>query len=289
MAFSGSKVISQTVSVITGRLGTLVGVWAAFFVIQIVLFLVMGGMMGGAVFGSLMAGGTMMEGGGPDAFAGLSAGLIAGLFVLYLVYMVVGAASAAALSAAASPLIRPSAGDAIGIGFRSAPTLIGVILLVLVAYMLGAVVFGILVALMAALSEYLAAAAAFVILPAVVWAACRLSVIFPVIAVDRVTGPVAAVRRAWGLTRGHALKILAIFVVFAVVAAILFGVIVALFGGSVAGMAGLGAMPSMGMLAGAGLLFVIVSILLGITAAALMSAIHGELAGGGERLAETFG
>lgn len=289
MAFSGSKVISQTVAAVTGRLGTLLGVWAAFFAIQIVLFLVMGGMMGGAVFGSLMAGGAMMEGGSPDAFGGLSVGLIVGLFVIYLLYLVVGAASAAALSAAASPLIRPSAGESVAIGFRSAPTLVGVILLFMLAYILGAIVFGVAAALLGAISEALAVVAVLVAVPVLIWAACRVSIVFPVIAVDRETGPVAAIRRAWGLTRGHVLKIIALFVIYAVAAAILFGVIFALFGGAVAGTAGMGQMPSMGTLAGAGVLFLIASILLALTGAALMSAIHGELAGGGESLAETFG
>lgn len=293
MAFSGSRVISQTVSAVTGRLGTLLGVWAAFFAIQIVLFLVMGGMMGGAVFGSLMAGGTMMEGGNPDALAGLSVGLIVGLFVLYLVYLVVGAASVAALSAASSPLIRPSAGESVAIGFRAAPTLVGVIFILLLAYLVSVLavlgVVGLLREIADGLAAGLAVVAVFLIWPVLIWAACRVSIVFPVIAVDRETGPVAAIRRAWGLTRGHVLKIIALFVIYAVAAAILFGVIFALFGGAVAGTAGMGQMPSMGTLAGAGVLFLIASILLALTGAALMSAIHGELAGGGESLAETFG
>lgn len=289
MAFSGSKVISRTVAAVTGRLGTLVGVWAAFFAIQVVLFLVMAGMMGGAVFGSLIAGGAMMEAGSPAALAGLSAGLIVGLFVIYLLYLVVGAAAMAALSAAASPLIRPSAGESVAIGLRSAPTLVGVILLFILAYFVGAIAFAVVAAILGAISEALAFLAILVAVPVLIWAACRVSIVFPVIAVDRVTGPVAAIRRAWGLTRGNVLKIIALFVIYAVVAAILFGVIFALFGGAVAGTAGMGQMPSMGTLAGAGALFLIASILLALTGAALMSAIHGELAGGGESLAETFG
>jgi hypothetical protein len=207
MAFSGSKVISQTVSTVTGRLGTLVGVWAAFFAIQIVLFLVMGGMMGGAMFGSLMTGGAMMEGGNPAALAGLSVGIMVGLFVVYLAYLVIGAASTAAMTAAASPLIRPSAGESIGIGFRSVPTMVGVILLFILVYLLGAIAFGIAAAILGAISEGLALVAIVVAVPVLIWAACRVSIVFPVIAVDRVTGPVAAIRRAWNLTRGHVLQI----------------------------------------------------------------------------------
>ena len=63
--------------------------------------------------------------------------------------------------------------------------------------------------------------AVLVAVPVLIWAACRVSIVFPVIAVDRVTGPVAAIRRAWGLTGGHVLKIIALFVIYAVAAAIL--------------------------------------------------------------------
>lgn len=281
MAFSGSSVISKTVAAVTGRLGTLVGVWAAFFAIQILLFVVFGGLVGGAAFAGL---------GGDGNVTGLSVGLIVGIFLLYLIYLLIGAAQTAALSAAASPLMRPSAGESVSIGFRSAPTMIGVILLLLVAYFAGAIAFAIVAAILGAISESLAFVALVLFVPLLVWAACRVSIVFPVIAVDGVTGPVAAVKRAWSLTEGHVLKIIAIFVIFAIAASIIFGVILALFGGSIASMATLGEMPSMGMLAGAGILFLIASILLTIIAAALMAAIHGELAGtGGDSLAETFG
>jgi len=279
MALSVSSIISKTLATTGERFGSLLGIWAAWFGVQILLGIVFFAAVGSAFMGAAMGGGN------PAALGG---GAIVAIFVFYLLYILVAAAQIGSLCAAASPLQRPGFGDAFNAGIRSAPTMLGVIILLLIAYFVVALAFGIVVAVLSFIGKGAGIIAVVLIVPAAIWALCRLMPIYPVISVDREGNPVAAIRRAWAMTRGNALPIFLALLVFGLAAVALIAILILPVAGSFQS-AMMGGAPPFGMLALAGIGFLVLIVLLQIVQGVMMAVIHGDLSGGGsEQLGQAF-
>src|SRR5690606_8987105 len=146
---------------------------------------------------------TMTDSG---AFA-VGAGMVLVGVLFYLGYLLVAMAQYASLMLMASPLSRPPFGQAMGDGFRAAPALLLLLLVLLLVYFAAALVIGVVGGVLSAAGEWGSALLLLILVPALIWLGCRMSLLFAVVAVDKVRNPFAAIARSWQLTRGHALTI----------------------------------------------------------------------------------
>ena len=204
------RVFSTSFAMLRQRFWPLVGMWAVFLAIQmaastvLAVVMVMVGMAGVAGLGAGFD--------DPAAFGGLGIVMIVFMVLFYGAYIVLLLAQQAAMVTLGSPLEEPVFGTAMNRGFRSALPFFGLsVLLVLAYFALTAAV----LAVMSLVSVGGGAAGGVVsgllgllMLPLVIWLACRLSVLVAVVAVDQVFNPVTALRRSWAVTRGKALRIL---------------------------------------------------------------------------------
>ncbi len=283
------QIISDTFGTVKDRFGQLVGLWAIYFVITIALFVVFTVGMGAGLVGiaSMAEGGSM----------GLGAGMVVMLILFYVVYLLVVMAEYASLIQMASPLGRPTFGDALGAGWRAAPALLLLLLVLMVAYIAFALVFSVVGIAVAAMGDAGSTLLLLLVLPVLVWIGCRLLPLFAVVAVDGVRNPFTAIARAWRMTRGHALTIFLAWLAFVVLLVVICGVaLLPSFGmlSSLADPTGFGdpaASTNWGM--GAILLLVLgmlfVSVAFTVTYAAFLAVVHGRLSDtAGERAAEAF-
>ncbi len=177
---------------------------------------------------------------------------------------------------------RPTVGDALKIGVTGVLPYIGTQLIVAFAF---AVALLLLVALPAA-AGIAALTVIFVTIAAVAffYVMTRLSLTLPVIAIEKVFNPLHIIRRAWSLTKGHALQLflffmllLVAFVVISIVAGLITGIPAALLGD------GTSAQMISGVVSG------LVSALGTMLFAAILAAVHRQLAGPSTgNLSQTF-
>ncbi|WP_066524785.1 hypothetical protein [Erythrobacter sp. CCH5-A1] len=273
------------------RFWLLLGMFAVFFALQMVGSIVLGIVM--AVMG---AAGAASLGAGlddPAAITGMSAGLIIFLVLFYGAYIVLALAQQAAMVTLASPLEEPSFGGAMARGFKSALPFFGIAVILLIAYVaLSALVAG--VVGVAGLGGTAAGGAVggvmlLLILPVIVYLGCRFAVLVPVVAVDQVFNPIAAIRRSWEVTRGRVLGIFLATLALGVLTLVALGLPFLLIFGS---MLGSQSEPSAaavgGMLLGM-LAFIPLFVVYTMFASAYTAALHNEVTGGGsERLEEVF-
>lgn len=284
------RVFATSFAMLRQRFWLLVGMWAVFFAIQLAASIVLG--IGMAVLG--MAGAAGMSAGieDPAAIAGLGVGMIVFMVLFYGAYLVIVLAQQAAMVTIASPLEEPSFSAAMTRGFKSALPFFGIAVLMMLGYLaLVALMAGVLGA--ASVGGGTAGSAAAVVvalafLPLLIFFACRFSVLIPVVAVDQVFNPVAAMRRSWSVTRGKVLRIMLAFLGFFGITLLALGVPFALLGGAIfagqdnpAAVAGIGIIGVLAIIP----LFVIYMIFTSTFTAAL----HSEVTGGGaESLEEVF-
>ncbi|MEP7221552.1 MAG: lipoyltransferase [Novosphingobium sp.] len=207
-------------------------------------------------------------------------GKVAGLGLLTFAVQTTGYM---ALMALLTDRARPTVGQAIGTGVRSLPSLIGAVIVAYIGLLiLGGLVVGVIAAIWSVSHSAgvawllgLAAAAMFV------WVLTKLSLTLPVIVVDGVRNPVAALRRSWQLVSGNSLRVFAFYMLLAigysVVSMVFFLVLAALFGaGQLAGglpKSGTGAMIALGLVSG------VVGTAVSVMFTAIIAAIHRQLAG----------
>lgn len=283
------RVFSTSFAMMRQRFWPLLGMWAVFFVIQVVAMfaLII------AIAGMGMAGSAGLSAGleDPAALAGLGIGMIVFMVAFYAGYIVLVLAQQAALVTLASPLEEPSFGGALSRGFKSALPFLGITVLLLLAY----------VTLLAALAAVTGGASlagdtaggmvggllALLFLPVLIYLACRFSVLVGVVAVDQVFNPVTAIRRSWSVTGGKVLSILLAFIGFIAISAVIIGLPFALMFGAAGSSASNSAADA--ALAVSLLLFFPLIIVYTIFASAFSSALHAVVTGGGaERLEEVF-
>ncbi len=284
------RVFATSFAMLRQRFWLLVGMWAVFFAIQLAASIVLG--IGMAVLG--MAGAAGMGAGieDPGAIAGLGVGMIVFMVLFYGAYLVIVLAQQAAMVTIASPLEEPSFSAAMTRGFKSALPFFGIAVLMILGYLaLVALMAGVLGA--ASVGGGTAGSAAAVVvalafLPLLIFFACRFSVLIPVVAVDQVFNPVAAMRRSWSVTRGKVLRIMVAFLGFFGISLLALGVPFALLGGAIfagqdnpAAVAGISIIGVLAIIP----LFVIYMMFTSTFTAAL----HSEVTGGGaESLEEVF-
>lgn len=284
-----SRVFSISFAMFRRRFWLLLGMVLVFFAIQMAASTV----LGIAVVVAGVAGMTGLGAGieDPGAIAGLGIGVIALMVVLYGGYIVLLLAQQAAMVTIASPLEEPSFGAALVRGFRSALPFFGIAVLLVLGYLGISLLFGLVVAGAGGAGsggEAVGAVLALLFLPLLIYFGCRFSVLIPVVAVDQVFNPVAALRRSWSVTRGRVVSILLALVGFILLTLVAFGLpFGVIFGMLFAGQDVPGEMPK--VVAFAFLIFI--PLLIGYTmfAAAFTAALHCEVTGGGaERLEDVF-
>jgi hypothetical protein len=280
------QVISDTFGMVKGRFGPLLGLWAVYIAITMVLFMVMGigvGVAGIAGFAALGESNPMAAGGG----------MIVLVVLIYVGYLLVAMAQYGSMISMASPLNRLSFGEALGTGWRAAPALLLVMVVLLIGYFAAAMLLGVVGAAFSAIGEWGAALFAVLLVPVLVWLGCRLSALFGVVAVDGVRNPFAAIARSWRLTAGHALTIFLATLVFVVILLVICGLALLPSIGLLRGMADPSQMADVGpALGGIGLMFLgflIVSVVFNLAYCAFLAVIHGTLtSAAGEGVTETF-
>lgn len=121
-----------------------------------------------------------------------------------------------ALTALLGDRQRPTVGEAIAQGFKSLPTLIGASLLVFAGFL----AFALLAGMIAAISAGVMAIAAIFGLAAVgfcCFAFTRLSLLLPVVVLERQRNPVTALLRSWRLVKGSTLMLFLFYLLLGVV------------------------------------------------------------------------
>jgi hypothetical protein len=203
---------------VKARFGSLLGLWAVYFAITIALALAFGiGMAGVGIAGFAAMGSESLTDG---SALGMGAGMIVVLVLFYLAYILAAMAQYASMIVAASPLRQTGFGDALGAGWRAAPAMLLLMVILAIGYLVAGAALGV---LGAALGEIGSTVALLLMLAAVIWVACRLAPLLAVMAVDGVRNPFTAIGRAWNLTRGHALTIFLASLVVVVIIVIICG------------------------------------------------------------------
>lgn len=272
--YSISKAFSDATRSVTERLGGQIAVWGVFFAIQIGAFIVFAVMMGGSAMALAGAGG----GGGAEALAGLGGGMILFMIVFYLAILAIAVAAQAAQVTIASHLRKPSVGDAVNNGFRSALPLFGAMVLLLIAYFIIAFVLGLVVGLLGAASGSGAVGMLFLALVGVglAYVGTRLSMLVPVVALDGERNPINAISKSWNMTDGKVLPVLGTYLVFIVALVVVIGAVVAVI--AMTAMGG-GAMPGFGTMALIFVLYIVAIVAVTIYASSLTAAVHQQLSG----------
>ncbi len=276
------RVFSGSFAMFRQRFWPLLGMWAVFFVIQIASWVVLGvGLvvlgMGAGAFGANLE--------DPAAATGLGIGMITFFVLLYGAYVVLLLAQQAALVTLASPLEEPAFGAALGRGFKSALPFFAITVILLLGYFL---IFGVIGGAVGAAGggSVISVLLALLMLPVLVYLACRFAVLIPVVAVEQVFNPIAAIKRSWVVTRGKAGGIFLALAAFVAVSVAALGVPFALiFGGIAAGPGKIDGAPAFAAFFGFFLIFVLYTIF----AAAFTAVLHSEVTGGGaEALEDVF-
>lgn len=182
---------------------------------------------------------------------------------------------------------RPTVGQAMGIAVRAFPTLAATILIVFAGYLLGALVYAVLAGVLGVATGIGVLTFVLILLLAgvMVYVMVKLSLTMPVIVIEKVLNPFAALTRSWRLTRGNSLRLF----LFYLLLALIYLVIATVFGG--------GIMLITTLAVGEGTLSLVVTALVSglfgaaasLVITAILAAIHRQLAGpSAESLGATF-
>ncbi|MCL9999006.1 MAG: hypothetical protein NBV68_06465 [Erythrobacter sp.] len=283
------RVFATSWTMLRQRFWLLLGMFAVFFAIQMV-----GSMVLGIVLAIMGAAGAVGIGAGfddPASLTGMSIVFILFMVLFYGAYLVLMLAQQAAMVTIASPLEEASFGTAMVRGFKSVVPFFIISLILGVGYVaLAAVVFA--VAGVAGLGGGTAGGIVgglllLLFMPVMVYLGCRFAVLVPVVAVDQVFNPLAAIRRSWAVTEGRVLGIFVANLALGVLAVVAFGVPFGLiFGTAVSGDPGSGAPLLLLLLP---LVFLPIFVVFVMFVTSYMATLHSEVTGGGsERLEEVF-
>jgi hypothetical protein len=176
---------------------------------------------------------------------------------------------------------NPTVGEALGKGIRAIPSYIAAQLL---SALVAGMVVGLPLGLLAAFAPPPVVAVAGIALVVIaIYVFVKFSLISPVIAIDEVQNPLAAIARSWRLTKGNSLRIFAFFVLLfitvVIIGALVQGIltlILSAIGGTVATI-------------GTGVVSAAINTLMSVIFLVVLASIHRQLGGAApERLAETF-
>lgn len=274
------KVISDAFGMMRDRLAALSGIWLLYFVIIAVVFTLF--------FGGMLAQFTQLA--MTDDPTAMGTGVIGSFFLFYILYLLLNFAQSVSLTHQASPTHSPSFGESLTAGFRSIPTLLGLTFILIVAYVIALIPLAILGFIFAFMGDVGSILFAIIVLLAVVWVACRLSLMMPVIAVEGELNPLNAITRSWKLTSGHVLAIFIAFLIFVVAILVAGFLLITIFGGTLTALidpmggsaAGIGVAAILGII-----IFILFWAALVIFSASFIASLHNVLAGP-QTTAETF-
>lgn len=289
------SVFASAWEMIKARVWLLIGMWLVFFVIQLVYTAVVGGILGGTMFAFGAAGAGMDD---PGALlGGLGIGAILLSFVFYIGYFVIAFGGQAASAILGSPLEQPNFSDALRNGLKAGLTFLGVLVLLGIVYFVFFLGYSLLTLILSFLGDLGAFLAVLLFVPAFIYLSLRFAVIMPVVAVDKVFNPIAAIRRTWDVTAGNVLGIFIVVVATIVLALVLLGLpFMIIFGGL--GLAAFGAgggtdagtaLAAVGSIIGAFVLLAPLYIVYSIVSVVINACLHAELTDTqAEELADTF-
>lgn len=208
---------------------------------------------------------------------------IAPYFLLLLLVQTLGYMAMLALLTDAR---RPTVGEAMAIGARSLPPLIGTILIFFLGYVLASLPMGlVLMACVAGLGPQLGAAIGITIdMVAMLLMVTRLSLTLPVIVIERLHRPFSALQRSWQITSGSTLRLLAFYMMLGI-AYIVISIALSALLKLLTAMTGTG--PGFALISGGigGITGAITSIVL----TAILAAVHHQLSGPSRgAVSETF-
>lgn len=280
------RVFSTSFAMLRQRFWPLVGMWAVFFAIQMAGSILLGvamAMMGAAGMASLGAG---MD--DPSAITGMSIGLIVFMALFYGAYLVIVLAQQAAMVMLASPLEEPTFGAALSRGFKSALPFFAIAILMLLIYFAVVAAVAALAGAAGLEGGSLASGLLLLVLPVMVYLGCRFAVLIPVVAVDQVFNPLAALRRSWAVTRGKVLRILLAIIAFAAVSLVVLGLpVMLIFGAVFTGQDSAGAAAGFALLGF--VIFIPLLIVYTMFASAFTASLHSEVTcNGSEQLEAVF-
>jgi hypothetical protein len=286
MQFSASRAFSDAFGMFTRKFGPMFAVTLIYIVAAIAMFAVFGGSLM-AMFASQMGG---LGGGGaidPSSTPAIGAGMIGSIILFYIAFYALQFAHQSALCRLCSDRHDASIGEAIGAGLRSVPTLLGVVVLMVIAGMIGGIVLGIVMGILAAVAQSPAVSVigGIAMLVFFIWLAARLCTLLPVVANDEVRNPITAIGRAWRMTSGSAAQLALLFLGVFVAMGAVFGV--AFF--ATIGIPSPGNIPAMGSLVTFGILMLVLGLSVGLYFVALVAAIHNQLSDTSvEAMSDTF-
>ena len=280
------RVFSNTWEMIKQRFWLLLGLWAVFFAVQMVFAIIFSVIMGGSFAAAASGGGDAM-------LEGLGVGAMVMIFILYIGYIMIALAQQCSMTEMASPIEKPEFGQAFTNGFKAAPTLLGLIFLLLLGYIGFAIVAAIVGAILSILGEIGGWLMLLLIIPAALYLMARLSVIVPVVSVDKERNPFKAIGRTWNMTNGKALPIIVVFLIVIGVALLMIGIPIFVMFGSAFGAAASGdpsaAAGAVAGVIGGFLLIFPLFIIYSIFSAAIISCLHAEVTDStAEKAQETF-
>jgi hypothetical protein len=280
--FSAGKAMSEAFEIFKAR-------FMPMAILTVLYYVVIAAVMGTFGLGMMAPLLSSAATGQPADPAAFGAGMFGGIILLYIVIYALNFWQQGAMCRLTSDRHDGSLGDAIGAGLKSILPLFGVAILAFIGIMAFFMVFGMVIggAAMgagAASGSGGGAGAIGLILGLVafvagVWLAMRCSMILPAIAIEEQRNPLTAIGRSWSMTKGHALKLFALFVVvFAVMGVVAFVALSLTVGVSAAG-AGPEAVPGMGAIAGFVVAMIALGLTIGIYLMALVGAIYRQLGG----------
>ena len=181
---------------------------------------------------------------------------------------------------------RPTVGEAMAIGVRCLPALIGAMLLFFLGYVLASLPLGlIVVGSMLVLGTQLGPAVGGTVdILVLIWAVTRLSLTLPVIVIEGLHNPVRALVRSWQITSGTTLRLISFYVLLAV-AYLVIGFALWALVNLLSAATGTGEAVKVISGAVSGVIGAVTSIVL----TAILAAVHRQLAGPShEAISETF-
>lgn len=291
MSINIGNVFSAGIEVFGKRVLKLAGLWLIFTVLSYAISFGLLAVVGGAGY---LTGG--LGGAGPD-LGGMGAGLGIGIALVYLLSFYTYGAQMASMASMGSRLTSGNFGSSFTIGLSGGLTVMGIFLL----FAVGAFVLALPFTLFAG-GPLADGGGALAILPLLLFAGsvfliCRLCLVFPVVGVDGVRNPITAIVRSWQMTKGNALKIFLILIIFFAVSMVFVLILSMLMGGVMMGVmaGGAGAFEAgdiggmIGTLIGIGLVFALLMSVLAAFTTAVFAAVHSEIAGTEtEGLEDTF-
>ena len=182
---------------------------------------------------------------------------------------------------------RPTVGEALKLAIRALPTVLGAALLFFGGYMAGVLVLGVAGAGLAKVSGLAAIAvvAVFALIVGVVYAMIRFSLILPVVVIEQMFNPVAALQRSWRLTKDNSLRLFAFYMLLLIVYFVIIMVVTMITMALAVALLGQG---KLAMLVG-GVVSGIVGAAASVLLTAILAAIHRQLAGPSpDALGKTF-